>query len=109
MSLGKFNGRGILEEDEEDEEEHGVYTARLRSNFSQEDLEEARERKAEHVYETFVQPVLEEKEESFTAEDIRSELRPPYSEEEVKDALEYGVEEEGLEYVEAEDVFQIDS
>lgn len=72
-------------------------------HFSEEDVEEARERKSEHVYEAFIRPVLDEYSgrEIFRPNEINEEMRPPYSYGEVRDALEYASEEtEEIEYVE---------
>lgn len=94
-----WNGT-ILEDDDEDEEEEKSYSFTVREP-SEEDVEEALESKFGHVYSTFVEPVLEDGEE-MTVEEVADEIRPPYSEEEIRGALEYGVENEGLEYVSEE-------
>lgn len=87
----------ILDEDEDEEVEKRNYYFAL-GKASEEDLGKARERKHGHVYGTFVEPVLSEGEE-MTVEEVKDEIRPPYSGEEVRGALKYGVENEGLEYV----------
>lgn len=87
----------VLEKDEEDEQEERSYSLTVRK-ASDRELEEAVERKQRHVYSTFVEPVLEQGEEK-TVEEVMDEIRPPYSEEEIRGALEYGLENEGLEYV----------
>lgn len=67
------------------------------SHVSEEDVEAARERKAEHVYESFVYPVLEDSSgrKVFQVNEVKDEIRPPYSYREVKDALEYASSETG--------------
>ncbi|MFB6115923.1 MAG: hypothetical protein ABEK10_00270 [Candidatus Nanosalina sp.] len=72
-------------------------------SVSREEVEEARDRKAEHVYTAFVQPLLEEYSgrKIFQPNEIQDDIRPPYSYREVKDALEYASgETEEIEYVE---------
>ncbi|WP_414838299.1 hypothetical protein ACK3SF_02755 [Candidatus Nanosalina sp. VS9-1] len=75
----------------------GLYTA------SSEDVEQARERKASHVYENFVAPVLEDLDgrEIFQVHEVKDDIRPPYSYREIRDALEYGSREsDELEFIE---------
>lgn len=70
---------------------------------SDEEYEEALERKAEHVYNAFVQDVLNrfESRKIFQPQVVQEEMRPPYSYGEVKSALEYGAENsESVEFIE---------
>lgn len=72
-------------------------------NILEEDIEEARERKAEHVYQNFIYPVLQDfsGREVFQPDELQDEIRPPYSYTEVKDALEYAsFESEDVEFLE---------
>jgi hypothetical protein len=101
MGIQETAAPGLFEDEEEDESD---YVINFRPETSNEDAERERKEKAGHVYDTFVEPVLGELDDEFSPEDVRSEIRPPYSEREIKAALEYGVENEGLEYVEGSDL-----
>mgnify|MGYP002761595689 CR=1 FL=1 len=85
----------ILEKDDEDEQEERSHYLNI-GDTSDQELEDALDSKQIHVYTTFVEPVREDGGEK-TVEELREEIRPPYSEEEIRDALEYCVENEGLE------------
>jgi hypothetical protein len=102
MDLGDLTGSGIFEEEEE---ERRSYSIHFRPKASREDAARQRHKKARHVYQTFVEPVLEEIDETFTPEEVREEIRPPYSEKEIEAALEYAVDEEGLGYESGEELF----
>ena len=92
-----WKGNILEKDDEEDEQEERSHYLNI-GDTSDQELEDALERKQRHVYTTFVEPVLEDGGEK-TVEEVMEEIRPPYSEEEIRDALEYGVENEGLEYI----------
>jgi len=94
---------GILEDSEE--KEGTGYSAHFHIDSSDQKVLEARERKAQHVYKQFVEPVVEGAEEDFTVEEVASEIRPPYDSFEIRDALEYGVREQDIEYDQSADTF----
>lgn len=103
MDLESLTGSRMFEE----EEEGGgrSYSVNFRPEASVKDAERERNGKARHVYQTFVEPVLEELDEEFTSEDVREEIRPPYNRREVEAALEYAVSEKGLGYDDEEELF----
>lgn len=73
------------------------------STISESEYEERMESRAERIYATFVQSVLEEFDgrEVFQPNEVQDEMRPPYSYKEVKNALQYGAENsEGLQLLE---------
>lgn len=110
MDIGKITANGLLKEDNDEEEGQRLsYGAAHGLDPSEEKLRKARNRKAEHVYETFVRPLLEDLGEDFSEEEVHENIRPPYTEEEINRALEYGLEEGSLVYDEEVDLYRWDS
>lgn len=108
MDVGKITSNGLLEE-EEDEDEKLSYGRAREADHSDEKIQRAKRRKAEHVYESFVRPSIEDLGEEFSEEDVLEAVRPPYSQDEIDQALEYGIEEGELEYVEEDEFYRWDS
>ncbi|MFB6174384.1 MAG: hypothetical protein ABEJ87_00215 [Candidatus Nanohalobium sp.] len=79
--------------DEEEEEDEISYRLRFSPETSDEEASRERKKRSEHIYETFVKPVLKQGED-FTPEDVIERIRPPYNEDEIEAALEYGVAQE---------------
>lgn len=100
MDLGNITSKGLLEEQEDNEDEKLSYGRAREANHSDEKIQRAKRRKAEHVYESFVRPSIEDLGEEFSEEDVLEAVRPPYSQDEIDQALEYGIEEGDLEYLE---------
>jgi len=99
------SGTTVLEDEDEEEQDSWRYM-HFPGHVSDQEVEKALERKYSHVYSTFVEPVLETGEE-FSVQELMNEIRPPYSEDEIQGALQYGVENKGLEYVSSDSVKKI--
>lgn len=63
-------------------------------HISEKEEKKAQSRKAEHVYNTFVNDILNQfdSRKIFQPNEVREEMRPPYTYTEIKSALEYGAE-----------------
>lgn len=104
MGISESLVPGLFEEEEDEKEEKG-YSTGFRSETSPQEAERERIERTRHIYEMFVEPVIEDLEDEFTTEKVSEEIRPPYSKDEIHRSLEYGVENEGLGYDEDEDMF----
>lgn len=96
MKEGLKPSEAPFKDGKEDEEDRS-YGAAVHVHVPEEEIEDRRQQKAKHVYKSFVKPVLRGLETEASLQDVKEEMRPPYSAEEIEKALEYGISDSSLE------------
>ena len=93
MQPSYLGGENLRDEEEEENEEFTDFS--ISSGFKMRDIDiETREtQRNANIYENIISSAVDNLEGSFRVEDVRNEIRSPYSLEEVEGALEYAVEE----------------
>ena len=83
------------EKHDQDEEESFGTSHGFSSVTGIENEEQQLEERNQHIYQTFISPVIHEYEDGQTIniEDIQEQINPPYSEKEIEDALSHALNE----------------